>query len=272
MVKLQVLEYEINTKIINDEDYVSLTDLARYVDKQDTYLIINNWTRSTSTIEFLGLWEKLNNPNFKPAEFGRFRNESGGNTFRLPPQKWISEANAIGIISKSGRYGGTFAHVDIALEFASWMSPEFRLYVMTEFKRLKTLEQKQLGWNLKRTLSKINYNIHTDAIKNTLIPELVTKEQIDMIYADEADIINVALFGITAKEWRLKNPNKDGNVRDYANVVELVCLVNLENLNSVYINEGIIQKQRLIKLNQIAIHQMQLLTTDNRIQKLENEN
>ncbi|MCL2860553.1 MAG: KilA-N domain-containing protein [Oscillospiraceae bacterium] len=269
MGKLQVLDYEINTKIIKDEDYVSLTDLARYIDKKDTYLIINNWTRSTSTIEFLGLWEKLNNPNFKPAEFDRFRNESGSNTFRLPPQKWVSETNAIGIISKSGRYGGTFAHVDIALEFASWMSPEFRLYVMTEFKRLKTLEQKQLGWNLKRTLSKINYNIHTDAIKNNLIPYVVTKMQIEMIYADEADIINVALFGMTAKEWRQRNPNKEGNVRDYANVAELVCLVNLENLNSVYINEGIIQKDRLIKLNKIAIHQMKLLTTDKRIQRLE---
>lgn len=270
MGKLQVLDYEINTKIINDEDYVSLTDLARYVDKKDTYLIINNWTRATSTIEFLGLWEKMNNPNFKPAEFDRFRNESGSNIFRLPPQKWINSTNAIGIISKSGRYGGTYAHIDIALEFASWMSPEFRLYVMTEFRRLKTLEQKEIGWNLKRMLSKINYNIHTDAIKNHLIPGVVTKEQIEMIYADEADLINVALFGMTAREWRRKNPNKEGNIRDYSNVAELVCLVNLENLNSVYINEELIQKERLVKLNNIAIHQMQLLTTDNRIQKLEN--
>jgi len=269
MGKLEVLDYEINTKVINNEDYVSLTDLARYVDKKDTYLIINNWTRTTSTIEFLGLWEKINNPNFKPVEFDRFRNESGGNTFRLPPQKWINATNAIGIISKSGRYGGTFAHIDIALEFASWMSPEFRLYVMTEFRRLKTLEQKEIGWNLKRMLSKINYNIHTDAIKNHLIPGIVTKKQIDMIYADEADIINVALFGMTAREWRRKNPNKEGNIRDYINVAELVCLVNLENLNSVYINEGIIQKERLVKLNSIAIHQMKLLTADNRIQKLE---
>lgn len=269
MTKLQVLDYEINTKIINSKDYVSLTDLARYVDKKNTYLVINNWTRSTSTIEFLGLWEKINNPNFKPVEFDRFRNESGGNTFRLPPQKWISATDAIGIVSKSGRYGGTFAHVDIALEFASWMSPEFRLYVMTEFKRLKEIEQKQLGWNLKRTLSKINYNIHTDAIKNNLIPEIVTKEQMNIIYANEADIINVALFGMTAKEWKKKNLNKEGNIRDYANVAELVCLVNLENLNSTYIDENIQQKDRLLKLNKIAIHQMQLLTTDDRIQKLE---
>ncbi len=269
MKKLKVLELEINTKNINNGDYVSLTDLAKYVDKEDTYLTINNWTRSRSTIEFLGLWEKMNNSNFKPAEFDRFKNESGGNTFRLPPQKWIAATNAIGIISKSGRYGGTFAHVDIALEFASWMSPEFKLYVMTEFKRLKTLEQKQLGWNLKRALSKINYNIHTYAIKNNLIPKLITKKQIDIIYADEADIINIALFGMTAKDWQLKNPNKEGNIRDYANVAELVCLVNLENLNSVYINEGIIQKDRIVKLNKIAIHQMELLTSDKRIQKLE---
>ena len=268
MEKLKVLDYEINTKNIDNENYVSLTDLAKYKGK-DSFLIINNWMRNTSTIEFLGLWEKMNNPNFKPIEFDRFKNESGSNSFYLPPHLWISNTNAVGIVSKPGRYGGTYAHVDIALEFASWMSPEFRLYVMTEFKRLKTLEQKQLGWNLKRTLSKINYNIHTDAIKNNLIPEIVTKKQIEMIYADEADIINVALFGMTAKEWRLKNTNKDGNIRDYANVAELVCLVNLENLNSVYINEGIIQKDRLIKLNAIAIHQMKLLTIDKRIQKLD---
>ncbi len=226
--------------------------------------------RNKSTIEFLGLWEKINNPNFKPTEFDRFKNQSGGNTFMLPPQRWIVSTNAIGIISKSGRYGGTFAHVDIALEFASWMSPEFRLYVMTEFERLKKLEQKQGGWDLKRLLSKINYNIHTDAIKNNLIPEAVTKKQMNIIYADEADIINVALFGMTAKEWRTKNRYKEGNIRDYANVAELVCLVNLENLNSTYINECIPQKERLIKLNQIAINQMSLLTSDTRIKKLEN--
>jgi len=269
MKSLKVLDLEISTKFINNDDYVSLTDLAKFKNKQDAFLIINQWMRNKTTIEFLGLWEKMNNPNFKPTEFDRFKNESGGNTFMLPPQRWINSTNAIGIISKSGRYGGTFAHGDIALEFASWISPEFRLYITTEFKRLKTLEQKELGWNLKRTLSKINYNIHTEAIKENLIPKFVTKEQINMIYADEADIINVALFNMTAKEWKSKNPDKEGNVRDYANVAELVCLVNLENLNSVYINEKISKNERLLKLNNIAIHQMKLLLNNNRIQKLE---
>ena len=270
-MKLQVLNYSIDMKSINDEDYVSLTDLAKYVDKKDTYLIINNWMRRTSTIEFLGLWEKLNNPDFKPAEIDRFKNESGGNTFRLPPQTWIKKTNAIGIISKSGRYGGTFAHVDIALEFASWMSPEFRLYIMTEFRRLKEAESKQCDWDLKRTLSKINYNIHTSAIKNKLIPNFITEEQKNKIYREEADIINVALFGMTAKEWKIKNPQKEGNMRDYANVAELVCLVNLENLNSVYINEGIIQSDRLVWLNKVAIEQMKLLIIDKRLNHMEED-
>jgi len=270
MSKIEVLDLEIATKTIDENDYVSLTDIARYKNKKDTFLIINQWMRNRSTIEFLGLWEKLNNPNFKPTEFDRFRMEAGSNSFMLPPQRWIKNTNARGIISKSGRYGGTFAHVDIAFEFASWISPEFRLYIVTEFKRLKSLEQKKLGWNLKRTLSKINYNIHTDAIKNNLIPDIITKEQLNMIYASEADLINVALFGITAKEWERKNKNLEGNIRDYANVAELVCLVNLENLNALYINEGLSQSERIIKLNQIAIHQIKLLTEDNRIKQLEN--
>jgi hypothetical protein len=268
MNKIKVLEYEINTKIINNEDYISLTDIAKYKNKKDSFLIINHWMRSGNTIEFLGLWEKINNPNFKPTEFGRFKNESGNNAFMLPPQKWINSTNATGIVSKSGRYGGTYAHIDLALEFASWISPEFKLYIITEFKRLKAKEQKGFDWNLRRVLSKINYNIHTDAIKNNLIPTVVTKEQIEMIYASEADVINVALFGMTAKEWEEKNKDKEGNIRDYVNIVELVCLVNLENLNSVYINDKLDQRDRLIKLNKIAIHQMKLLTTDDRIEKL----
>ena len=214
--------------------------------------------------------EKIYNPNFNRVGFEAVKNESGRNRFTMSPSKWIKSVSAIGIISKSGKYeGGTYAHFDIAMEFASWISPEFKLYIVTEFKRLKEKEQRGVGCNLKRTLSKINYNIHTDAIKNKLIPEEVTSNHINMIYADEADIINVALFGMTAKEWREKNSDKQGNIRDYANVAELVCLVNLENLNSVYINEGMEQKDRLIKLNNIAIHQMTLLTTDNRIKKLE---
>lgn len=270
MNKLQVLEYEINTKVINEEDYVSLTDIAKKVNEDEPRFVIQNWMRNKDTIDYLGLWEKIYNPSFNRVGFEAVKNEYGRNRFTMSPAKWINSVNAIGIISKSGKYeGGTYAHFDIAMEFASWISPEFKLYIVTEFKRLKEKEQRGLGWNLKRTLSKINYNIHTDAIKNNLIPEEVTKKQINMIYSDEADIINVALFGMTAREWREQNPEKQGNIRDYANVAELVCLVNLENLNSVYINEGMKQSDRLIKLNNIAIHQMTLLTVDSRIKKLE---
>lgn len=221
------------------------------------------------TIEFLGLWEKLYNPHFNHLESEVIRNKAGLNSFILSPSQWINSTWAIGIISKTGRYGGTYAHKDIAFEFATWISVEFKLYLIKDYERLKGEEQKELGWNLKRTLSKINYNIHTDAIKNNLIPKIVTKEQTNIIYSNEADVINMALFGITASEWQSKNLDKVGNMRDYANVAKLVCLVNLENLNSVYINEGLIQKERLIRLNEIAIHQMKLLTIDNRIQKLE---
>lgn len=268
MDKLKVLEYEINTKIINKEDYVSLTDIAKKVNEDEPRFVIQNWMRNKDTIDYLGLWESIYNPNFNRVGFEAVENESGRNRFTMSPTKWI---NSIGMVTKAGKHGGgTYAHFDIAMEFASWISPEFKLYIVTEFKRMKEKEQRGLGWNLKRTLSKINYNIHTDAIKNNLIPKEVTQNQINMIYADEADIINVALFGMTAREWKQKNPNKQGNIRDYANVAELVCLVNLENLNSVYINEGINSKDRLVKLNNIAIHQMTLLTEDNRIKKIEN--
>ncbi len=271
MTKLQVLEYEINTKIINNEDFVSLTDIAKKVNAEFPRFVVQNWMRNKDTIDFIGLWEIIYNPNFNRVEFEAVKLQYGYNRFVMSPTKWIENTNAIGFITKAGKYnGGTYAHIDIALEFASWISPEFKLYIYTEFKRLKTIQEKQLGWNLKRTLSKINYNIHTDAIKNNLIPKKVTRNQTDIIYANEADVINIALFGITAKEWKIKNISKEANIRDYANVAELVCLVNLENLNSVYINEGINQKDRLIKLNQIAIHQMKLLTKDIRIQELEN--
>ena len=271
MDKLKVLEYEINTKIINQEDYVSLTDIAKKVNEDEPRFVIQNWMRNKDTIDYLGLWESIYNPNFNRVGFEAVENESGRNRFTMSPTKWINSVNSIGMVTKAGKHGGgTYAHFDIAMEFASWISPEFKLYIVTEFKRMKEKEQRGLGWNLKRTLSKINYNIHTDAIKNNLIPKEVTQNQINMIYADEADIINVALFGMTAREWKQKNPSKQGNIRDYANVAELVCLVNLENLNSVYINEGINSKDRLVKLNNIAIHQMTLLTEDNRIKKLEN--
>ena len=271
MDKLKVLEYEINTKIINQEDYVSLTDIAKKVNEDEPRFVIQNWMRNKDTTDYLGLWESIYNPNFNRVGFEAVENEAGRNRFTMSPTKWINSVNSIGMVTKAGKHGGgTYAHFDIAMEFASWISPEFKLYIVTEFKRMKEKEQKGFGWNLKRTLSKINYNIHTDAIKNNLIPKEVTRNQINMIYADEADIINVALFGMTAREWKQKNSDKQGNIRDYANVAELVCLVNLENLNSVYINEGISPKDRLVKLNNIAIHQMTLLTEDNRIKKLEN--
>ncbi len=269
MTKLEVEGIEINTKAINEGDYISLTDIARKVNPLDPRYIVKNWIRGKDTIAYLGLWEMMNNSNFNRAEFEVIKGEAGYNKFSISPTQWATRVNAIGIVSKFGkRDGGTYAHVDIALEFASWVSPEFKLYLMTEFKRLKESEQKELGWDLRRTLSKINYGIHTDAIKNNLIPFEVTKEQMQMIYASEADLINVAIFGKTAKQWRNENPKLEGNMRDYANVAELVCLVNLENLNSVYINEGMMQSERLQKLNQIAIRQMKLLISDNSLSNI----
>ena len=211
------------------------------------------------TIEFLGLWEKINNSNFNHIEFDVFRSKAGLNSFYLTPTQWMEKTNAIGIITKKGRYGGTYAHRDIAFEFASWLSPEFKLYLIKEFDRLKSEEQKQLGWDIKRNLAKINYRIHTDAIKKNLVPKELTKFQINFVYAEEADVLNMALFGMTARQWRDKNPNLNGNIRDYATMNELICLANLENLNSVFINEGLKQSERLEKLNKIAISQMQIL-------------
>ena len=260
MDKLKVLEYEINTKIINQEDYVSLTDIAKKVNEDEPRFVIQNWMRNKDTIDYLGLWESIYNPNFNRVGFEAVENESGRNRFTMSPTKWINSVNSIGMVTKAGKHGGgTYAHFDIAMEFASWISPEFKLYIVIEFKRMKEKEQRGLGWNLKRTLSKINYNIHTDAIKNNLIPKEVTQNQINMIYADEADIINVALFGMTAREWKQKNPNKQGNIRDYASINELICLSNMENINAVLIEDKVPQNQRLMKLNKIAIHQMTVL-------------
>ena len=266
MKKLNVLEYEISTKIIDNDNYISLTDMLK---AKDGDFFISDWLRNRNTVEFLGIWESIYNPMFNYGEFAIIKSKAGLNNYKISIKEWVDKTNAIGLRATAGRYGATFAHPDIAFEFASWISVEFKLFLIKDYQRLKELEQRELGWNLKRTLSKINYNVHTDAIKNNLIPEKVSKEQMSIIYADEADIINVALFGMTAKQWERKNPDKDGNMRDYANVAELVALVNLENLNSVYINEGISQKDRLVKLNEIAIHQMKLLTSDGRIQKLE---
>ncbi len=251
-------------------DFISLTDIAKYRNSEEAFSVINNWMRSRSTIEFIGLWEKLNNPVFKPIEFDRFRNEAGNNYFVLSPQKWIRTTSAIGIVSKSGRYGGTYAHIDIAFEFASWISSEFKLYLITEFKRLKQDEskQKQLDWNLQRTLSKINYRIHTDAIKSNLIPKEITRQQENFMYANEADLLNVALFGITAKQWIDANLDKKGNIRDTASLEQLVVLSNLESINALLIDQGLQQHKRLLQLNRIAITQMKSLVENNSIKKL----
>jgi hypothetical protein len=252
-------------------DYICITDIAKYRNVTEPFSIINNWMRSRSTIEFLGLWEHLNNPDFKPIEFDRFKMEAGSNYFVLSPQRWIESTNAIGMISKSGRYGGTYAHEDIAFEFASWISSEFKLYLVTEFKRLKRNEQQRLSleWNLQRTLSKINYRIHTDAIKEHLIPSVVTKEQIAFVYAGEADLLNVALFGKTAAQWRDENPDNKGNIRDYATLEQLVVLSNMESINALLIRQGLTQGERLVQLNTVAITQMKSLTDNlNLIKKL----
>ncbi|MEA1878942.1 MAG: KilA-N domain-containing protein [Bacteroidota bacterium] len=245
-----------------EEDYISITDIAKYKNPDAPADIIKNWLRSKNTIELLGLWEKLNNPDFKLVEFDQFRNEAGYNHFVLSPKKWIETTKAIGLQSKSGRYGGTFAHIDIAMEFASWVSVEFKFYLIKEFQRLKNEQTKELDWNIKRQLTRINYRIHTDAVKENLIPENLTPKQTSIVYANEADVLNMALFGKTAKQWREENPDKKGNICDYANVSQLVCLVNIKNLNAVFINEGYKQSQRLEKLNQIAIQQMKILLQD----------
>jgi hypothetical protein len=260
MAKINVKGTEIIFYKKEAEDYISLTDIAKVRDNENPSQIISLWLRTYSAIEYLGLWEMLNNPNFNPHIYEGFKNESAKPHFWMSPQKWIFETNAIGMTSKSGRYGGgTYAHSDIAYKFASWISDEFELYLVTEFKRLKIEEQKTIGWSAKRELAKINYHIHTSAISNNLIPKELSKEQINFIYANEADVLNVALFGITAKEWREANPDSKGNIRDYATINELICLSNMENLNAVFINEGISQKERLVKLNQIAIQQMTIL-------------
>ena len=251
-------------------DYISLTDMARYRDAERTNYIIQNWMRTRSAIEFCGLWEQLNNPDFKSIEFDAFKNEAGSNSFALTPQKWIDTTNAIGIISKSGRYGGTFAHRDIAFEFATWISAEFKFYFIKEFQRLKEDENDRLklSWNLQRTLAKVNYHIHTDAIKENLIPATLSIEKINFVYANEADLLNVALFGMTAKQWRDANPDADGNIRDGATIEQLVVLSNMESINAVMIHQGFSQSERLTQLNKIAITQMKSLLQSRGIKKL----
>lgn len=258
MAKITVQDTSVSIISSNEKDYISLTDIAKYKsDEPNT--VIGNWMRNRNTIEYLGVWESLYNPNFNPTEFEGFKKNAGLNAFTLSPQKWINATNAIGIISKAGRYGGTYAHKDIAFKFASWISVEFELYIVKEFQRLKQEQQELLGWTAKRELSKINYHIHTDAIKQKLIPTELTQQQISHIYANEADVLNVALFGMTAKQWREANPELKGNIRDYASINELICLSNMENLNALFISDNMTQAERLVKLNKIAIQQMKIL-------------
>ena len=246
----------------SEEDYISLTDIARHRDAERTDYLIQNWLRSRNTIEFLGIWESLNNPRFKPIEFDGFRKLAGLNSFILTAKQWIEQTDAIGLVSKQGRYGGTFAHKDIAFEFASWISVEFKLFLIKEFQRLKEDENRRfsLAWNLNRTLAKLNYRIHPDAIKDHLIPAALTPEQISITYANEADVLNVALFGQTAKQWRDANPSLEGNMRDHAAIEQLLVLANIEGMNAEFIRMGVPQSDRLVRLNQISIRQLQSLT------------
>ncbi len=270
--QMVVKEQVINVLRIDDEEFISLTDLARYADEDDPRYPIQNWMRNKDVISYLGLWESIHNEKFKGVEFDTFKNEAGSNKFKISPQKWIRETNAIGMISKSGNNGGTYARSDIALEFASWLSPEFKLYVIQEFQRLKKNEayQNKLDWHANRILTKVSYVVHTDAIKSIIVPTL-TEKQKKYIYAEEADVLNVALFGMTAKEWRESNPNlaDDGNIRDYTDLLHLVILSNLENINAELIEMEIPQSERLVRLNDMAKKQMELLRKNKSLQNLE---
>lgn len=257
--EIKVKEVSIRTLRIDNEDYISITDIAKQKNSIEPKDVVKNWMRLKNTLEYLGLWEQLNNPIFKGVEFDPLLKDAGSNAFTMSPSRWVELTNARGIITKNGAGGGTFAQRDIAFKFASWVSVEFELYLIKEFQRLKEEEQKQIGWSAKRELTKINYRIHTDAIKQNLIPEEITPAQIAIVYANEADVLNVAMFGITAKQWREANPDLKGNIRDYASINELICLANMENLNAVFINEKMPQSERLVRLNKIAIQQMQIL-------------
>jgi len=254
-----VKEIPIRTIFINGADYISITDIAKQKNPVEPKDVVKNWMRLKNTLEYLGLWERLNNPLFKGVEIDPLLRDAGSNAFTMSPSRWVELTGAIGIITRSGNGSGTYAQRDIAFKFASWVSAEFELYLIKEFQRLKEEEQKQIGWTAKRELAKLNYHIHTDAIKQNLIPAELTPQQTSIVYASEADVLNMALFGMTAKQWREQNPDLKGNIRDYANINELICLSNMENLNAVFINENMPQQQRLIKLNQIAIQQISIL-------------
>lgn len=268
MAKLVVKDTTIRTLDRNGIDYICITDIARQKNPDEPKDVVKNWMRVKNTLEYLGLWESLNNTEFNGVEFDPILREAGSNSFTMSPSRWIALTNAIGIINKLGRDGGTYAQRDIAFKFASWVSVEFELYLVKEFQRLKEEEQRNIGWSAKRELSKINYRIHTDAIRHNLIPAEITTAQANIIYANEADVLNMAMFGVTAKQWRNAHPDLKGNIRDYATINELICLSNMENLNAVFIEQGIPQRERLIKLNHIAIHQMSVLESDNNSRKL----
>lgn len=257
MGKIQVNNTEIAVISISEEDYISLTDMVRNI--ENGLALIEKWLRNKNTLEFLGIWEEMYNTEFNISEYYSIMNEAGLNRFIMSVKLWTNRTNSKGIVAKAGRYGGTYAHRDIAFEFASWLSPQFKLYLVKEFQRLKEQEQKQSGWNAKRELTKINYKIHTSAIREKLIPPQLTNQQISFIYANEADVLNMAIFGMTAKEWREQHPGMKGNIRDYASINELICLSNMENINAVLISDGYIQQERLVKLNKIAIQQMTIL-------------
>lgn len=265
MAKIIVKDTDVNIVKVNGEDYICLTDMLR---AKDGDFFITDWLRNRNTLEFIGIWEKVYNSGFNYGEFATIRNQSGLNSFKISVKEFVARTNAISLQAKAGRYGGTYAHKDIAFEFAMWISPEFKVYIVKEFQRLKSEEQRLIGWSAKRELSKINYRIHTDAIKQNLIPAEVTKAQASIIYANEADVLNVAMFGMTARQWREANPDLKGNIRDYASVNELICLSNMESLNAVFIEQGLPQSERLIKLNQIAIHQMSVLESNDNDRKL----
>lgn len=265
--QFEVKGIDIKYKRICKEDYLSLTDIARYANPKEPKIPILTWMRNKDVISYLGLWEKLNNPNFKGHEFETFENQAGKNSFYLSPQKWIQKTNAIGMFSKSGNGGGTFAYRDIAFEFASWLSPEFKLYMITEFQRMKRSEKKELEWSAKRELAKINYHIHTNAIKENIIPNL-TEKQLAYVYATEADVLNMALFGMTAKEWRIENGHMKGNIRDYATVEQLLVLANMESFNAMLIEQGLSQRDRLIQLNAMAKSQLIVLEKQNTLKLL----
>lgn len=268
--KIIVKNIAISTKLENKVDFISLTDIARAKNVDEPKDVVKNWLRNKNTIEFLGLWEQINNSNFKGVEFDLFKNDAGSNSFTMSPTKWIENTNAVGIITKAGRYGGTYAHKDIAFEFASWISPEFKLFLIKEFQRLKEdeIENKSLEWDLSRSLSKINYKIHTDAIKEHIIPKALKEQKDGFIYASEADVLNVALFGLTAKQWREINKDKEGNIRDYASVQQLIVLSNMESINSELIKRKLSQGDRLIALNETAISQIKSLVDNKTIKKL----